>query len=587
MSNAAKKMSVAITSLPAFTRDFFGSAEVISYIGSGEIGGKASGLAFIKDILTAQFPGGTLGSIQIGIPRLVVLGTGVFDRFMEGNKLYEVACSDLPNDRIAHAFQMADFPAEHIGDLQGLIAAVHTPLAIRSSSLLEDAMFEPFAGVYETKMIPNNQPDVTARFQRLVEAIKFVYASVFFRGAKDYIKITGNKVTDEKMAVIIQEVVGSPCGQRYYPTLAGVARSHNFYPMGRAHPEDGVVDLALGLGKTIVDGGLAWSYSPAYPQIAPPTASPSELLKVTQTEFWAVNMGKPPDHDPIKETEYLIKGTLAEAEYDGALDLVASTYRAQDDRMVMGTGSDGPRAITFAPILDGGELPLNELLKTLLKKCEEAVGCEVEIEFALTVDPRREQPPRFGFLQVRPMVVAHGKVDISEDELHGGRVLAGTEKALGNGLVENIRDIVYVKPQGFEAKFTRLIAAELEMINRQAVDEKWPYLLIGFGRWGSSDPWLGIPVTWSQISGARVIIEATLPTMDVELSQGSHFFHNMTSFQVCYFAIHHAGEHRIDWAWLDSQPEIHQGEHIRHIKLQTPLAVKVDGRSGRGVITHD
>lgn len=587
MSNAAKKMRVSTESLPAFSRDFFGSAEVISYIGPGEIGGKASGLAFAKDILAAHFVDHPFGPIEIGIPRMVVLATGVFDRFMERNKLYEVACSDMPDERIAYAFQKADFPAEFIGDLQGLISAVHTPLAIRSSSLLEDAMFEPFAGVYETKMIPNNQADVMTRFHRLVEAIKFVYASVFFRGAKDYIKITGNKVTDEKMAVIIQEVVGSLRSQRYYPTLAGVARSHNFYPMGRACPEDGVVDLALGLGKTIVDGGLAWSYCPAYPQIAPPTASPSELLKLTQTQFWAVNMGKPPDHDPIKETEFLIKGTLAEAEYDGALDLVASTYRAQDDRMVMGTGSDGPRAVTFAPILDGGELPLNELLKVLLKRCEETVGSEVEIEFALTTDPQREHPPRFGFLQVRPMVVSHGKVDVSDEELLGEKVLAGTTKALGNGLIEDIRDVVYVKPQGFEAKFTRLIAEELATINRQIVDDKVPYLLIGFGRWGSSDPWLGIPVEWSQISGARVIIEATLPTMDIELSQGSHFFHNLTSFQVCYLAIHHAGDYQIDWAWLDGQPEVSHGDYVRHVRLQTPLKVKVDGRSGRGVISHD
>ncbi len=580
------RLSRSTTDLTPFGRDFFGSKEVLTYIGSGFIGGKASGLAFAREVIADAFPDGSFQGIEVSIPRLTVIATDVFLKFMERNKLYDVPFDDLMDDRIAHTFQQAHFPAEVVGDLRGLIAAVKTPLAIRSSSLLEDAMFEPFAGVYETKMIPNNQHDLDTRFKRLIEAVKFVYSSTFFRAARDYIAVTGRTVAEEKMAVIIQEVVGLRHSDRFYPHLAGVARSHNFYPRGHARPEDGVVDLALGLGKTIVDGGLAWSYSPAYPRANPPVASARELIKRTQTEFWAVNMGKPPAYDPVRETEYLVRNTLADAEYDGTLRFAASTYIAQDDRIVSGVGVDGPRVLTFAPILVVNEIPLNDLLSILLKKCEDAVGCEVEIEFAVTLDRRRGRPARFGFLQVRPMVVSHGRVDITAEEMADSHVLAASDKVLGNGVIETIADVVYVKPDCFDAQLTPAIPGELGPINRSLIAERRPYLLVGFGRWGSSDPWLGIPVEWAQISGARVMIEATLPNMDIELSQGSHFFHNLTSFQMFYFSVHHSGAYRIDWDWLNQQPSRTETAHVRHIRLGRPLTVKVDGRSGIGVISH-
>jgi len=581
---STKHPLITLDKLPRFDRDFFGSEKVLSYIGSGHIGGKASGLAFIKDFLAEHFRGQPFSGITVNIPRLVVIATDAFDNFMERTHLYETANSDLPDDRIAHAFQKAELPAEIVGDLRALIASVSTPLAIRSSSLLEDAMYEPFAGVYTTKMIPNNQTDVDTRFRKLVEAIKYVWASVFFRGAKDYLKIAGKSISDEKMAVIIQEVVGQRHNERYYPHFAGVARSYNFYPIGRAKPEEGVVNLALGLGKTIVDGGLVWSYSPAYPQLTPPVASPSDMLKLTQTEFWAVNMGQPPEHDPIHETEYMAKGNLQDADFDGTLRFVASTYRPEDDRMVIGAGPDGPRAITFAPILVDQEAPINQLIKELLTICEKAVGSAVEIEFAVTLDSRHAVPARFGFLQVRPMVVSDSKIEIEPQEMSGDAVLAASERTMGNGLIDTISDIVFVRPDKFEAKHTRKIATELELINRSIVAEGCRYLLIGFGRWGSSDPWLGIPVEWNQISGAKVIIEATLPGMDVEQSQGSHFFHNLTSFQVCYMSVHHAGQYKIDWKWLEKQKEVAGTDLVSHIRLVRPLTIKVDGRSGRGVI---
>ncbi len=570
--------------LAPFDRDFFGSGNVLTRIGSGAIGGKAAGLAFIKDIIDSRFGERDFGGIDVTVPRMAVLTTDVFDSFMSRNSLYELDFQELADDRIARAFQQADFPAEAIGDLRGLISVVHSPLAVRSSSMLEDALYEPFAGVYCTKMIPNNQHDIDTRFRKLVEAIKFVYASTFFRSARDYLDTTGRSPGDEKMAVVIQEVVGMRFDGHFYPHLSGVARSYNFYSVGRSRPEDGVVSLALGLGKTIVDGGISWTYSPRNPCVGPPVGSPAELLKLSQLTFWAINMGKPPEYDPLKETEYMATGSLADAERDGSLDFVASTFRVQDNRLEAGLRSPGPRVVTFAPILCGSTIPLNDLLTLLLELGEESVGCEVEMEFAMTLDPRRGIPARFGFLQVRPMVVSHERVDILPGEMTDGNLLASSDRVLGNGRAENIEDIVYVVPETFDAKNTPRIALELDTINRQMKEERRPYLLIGFGRWGSSDPWLGIPVEWGQVSGARAIVEATRPGMDTELSQGAHFFHNLSSFRVFYFSVHHAGDHRIDWAWLERQRETTRTEFVRHVRLDSPLVVKVDGRKGRGVI---
>lgn len=503
---------------------------------------------------------------------------------MHQNDLYDTGLSNIPDDRIAHAFQNAELPVELLGDLRTLISKVHSPLAIRSSSLLEDAIYEPFAGVYVTKMIPNNQPDTDTRFQKLVEAIKFVYSSVFFKDAKSYIGATKQSIENEKMAVIIQEVVGKRHWDRFYPHISGVARSYNFYPTGHANPEDGVVDLALGLGKTIVDGDRSWTYSPAFPKAVPPYNSIGDLLKETQTEFWTINMGRPPEYDPIKETEYMMKGNLKDAELDGTLDFLASTYVPDRDRISPGIGAKGPRLLNFAPILVNTQIPLNNLIKTLLKLCEDAVGTAVEIEFAITLDNRTGLPARFGFLQVRPMVVSDEKVDVSMDELIGDNILAASENVLGNGIIDGIQDVVYVKPESFSAQNSPHIAMELENLNRKFISSGNPYLLIGFGRWGSSDPWLGINVNWGQISGAKVIVEATLPDMNVELSQGSHFFHNITSLKISYFSVHHEGKYKIKWGWLDRQNVVTEMNYVKHVKLESPLKIKVDGRSGRGVI---
>jgi hypothetical protein len=467
-----------------------------------------------------------------------------------------------------------------------LVEEVHTPLAVRSSSLLEDGLLRPFAGVYETKMIPNNQPGTDARFHSLVEAIKLVYASTFFSDAKSYVRATDHTTADEKMAVIVQEVVGYRFGDHFYPHISGVARSFNFYPVGRARPEEGVVCLALGLGKTIVDGGLSWTFSPAHPKAPPPYGSLDELLDNSQRTFWSVNMGRPAEYNPIAETEYLVEADLATADYDGTLEHIASTLDSQADRLVPGTNLDGPRVLNFSPLLVLGELPLNDLVKALLTLSEAALDKPVELEFAVVLPSRRSDAARLGFLQVRPMLVSDEVVEIAEEELAQPDLLVASERSMGNGRIDSVRDVVYAVPERFEAAQTRAITGELEQLNASLLEQERPYLVIGFGRWGSSDPWLGIPVQWGQICGARVIVEATLPDMNVELSQGSHFFHNLSSFGVSYLMVHHTSPRPIYWQWLASQPSETETRFLRHLRLSHPLRVKVDGRSCRGAVWH-
>ena len=567
--------------LPRFERDLFEGQESFTCIGGGAIGGKAAGLAFADDVLRRHLPDSRFGNITVNIPRLTVLAAGVFDAFLNINHLHEIAYSEEPDHIIALAFQKGDLPADIIGDLRALINKVTQPLAIRSSSLLEDAIYEPFAGVYATKMIPNNQPDADTRFRKLIEAIKLVYASTFFAEARGYRRATGKESKDEKMSVIIQEVVGRRHEDRFYPDVAGVIRSYNFYPIGDARPEDGLVELAIGLGKTIVDGGMSWAYSPSFPKVSPPFTT-AELLRQTQTEFWAVNMGRPPAFDPVRETEYMKTEPIGIAEEDGILASLVSTYDRANDRVVMGMAVAGPRIVNFAPLIRLDDYPLNELLITLERIFKEEVDADVEMEFALTFEGGEHV--RFGFLQVRPMVVSQELVEVSDEEFAAVGVIVSSDRVMGNGQNDTITDIVFVKPDVFDAKETRQIVSEIDAVNRNLLSDNRPYLLIGFGRWGSSDPWLGIPVNWSNIAGARVLVEATSPNMNVELSQGSHFFHNISSFGVFHFSVRHDSDHRIDWEWLKRQEVIGESGHLCHVRVDMPIKVKVDGRSGRGVI---
>ncbi len=578
---------VIAADLPQFDRNFWDGTFRFTRIGSGSIGGKASGLIFVKDLLASHLGEfSNTPDIRINVPTLAVIATGFFDEFLKLNRLAELKLDEMTDERIGHAFQKADLPVELLGDLRALSQQVKTPLAIRSSSLLEDKLGRPFAGVYATKMIPNNQFDADSRFRKLVEAIKCVYASTFFREAREYIQTTGNDPREEKMAVIIQEIVGLRHGDRFYPDISGVARSFNYYPTGPALPEQGVASLALGLGKTIVDGGVSWTYSPAHPRIPPPFGSIDEVMEGTQSTFWAVNMGKPPAYDPVSETEYLVSATLADAESDEVLRYLASTFDPERDRLVPGTFASGPRVVNFAPVLVLEQLPLNYVVRALLRAAEKSVGEKVEIEFAITIQPHREGIPtvRVGFLQVRPIVVSQEVVSVSEEDLHDPSAIVASNSVLGNGTSDDIVDIVYVRPDTFSAENTRVIAQEIGEQNKELREQKRPYLLIGFGRWGSTHPSLGIPVDWSQISGARSIVESTLPNMNVDFSQGSHFFHNLSSFEATYFMLRYDGDFRIDWEWLAKQALIRETGYIRHVRCDHPLLIRVDGRRGWGVI---
>jgi hypothetical protein len=428
-------------------------------------------------------------------------------------------------------------------------------------------------------MIPNSQYDADIRFRQLVEAIKLVYASTFFKAATDYRQMIGHSDAEEKMAVILQEVVGKRYPDRFYPELSGVARSYNYYPMQPARPEDGVVHLALGLGKTIVDGGISWIYSPAFPKVDPPYGSVRKMLGGTQHEFWAINMGEPPLYDPTHETEYLVRENLTTAEKDGTLRYLASTYDLQSDRLSIGTGFKGPRALTFAPLLVLEEVPLNQMIITLLKVAEAALESPVEIEFAMTFNPQR-----FAFLQVRKIALSAEKISISDDEMANPDLLLASSNALGNGCEDRILDIVYVKPENFQFKYTLAIAAELRQLNRKLLDQKSPYLLIAIGRLGTTDEWLGVPVQWGEICGARAVIEVAQQNAKVELSQGSHYFHNIINLGVKYFTVPFNSPTRPDWDWLSRQEVVEETGFVRHVRLESPLQVKIDGQTSRGVI---
>lgn len=556
----------------------------IDFIGTGEVGGKAHSLIIADEIVSELNLKGKYSSFSIDIPKFTVLKTGVFDDFMQMNGLYKIALSDADDSRIAHEFQKADLPFEVLKDLRDLISKANKPLAIRSSSLLEDSKFEPFAGIYNTKMLPNNQMDIDIRCRKLYEAVKLVYASTFFKAPKDYMKATKHRIEEEKMAVIIQEVIGRKHDDRFYPDISGVARSYNFYPMGRSKPEEGVVDLAVGLGKTIVDGGMAWTYSPEDPAQSPPYGSLSDMLKNTQNEFWHIRMSEPEEYDPINETEFMLLSNITEAEKDSAISFSASTV-SDSGRITPGIGSDGPRIVNFAPVLKLELLPLNDVIKDLLKISAEKFKTPVEIEFAVTTDGEGYNASgRFGFLQVRPMVVSNENVEISDKEFGDKKNIITSEFVLGNDCSETITDIVFVKPDVFNAKNTKKIAIELEKFNSKLTDQNKKYLLIGFGRWGSSDHWLGIPVNWGQISNVHTIVEAGLENMNVELSQGSHFFHNMTSFGVNYFSVPAYYEHDINWDYLKKLKVISQSENVIHAECKKPLIIKVDGKTGKGII---
>ncbi|MGK9477278.1 PEP/pyruvate-binding domain-containing protein [Melioribacter sp. OK-6-Me] len=548
-------------------------------IGKDEVGGKAAGLLSASSILhkiKKEIP----PTINLFIPGMVIIASDIFDKFIERNELLEYAIDEDDERYLNKKFLSSVFPNEYLGELYSILNEAKFPLAVRSSGLLEDSQDEPLAGIYKTKMI-NPQPGApNLRFNRLIDSIKFVYASVYSEAAKNYFSVSGYPIEREKMAVILQRVAGEKHYNRFYPDFSGVAKSYNFYPFGKARPVDGIVHLALGLGKTIVDGDIVWSYSPAFPKHKLPYKNNKDLLNLTQKKFWAIDISSSVKYDPLKETEFLLHEELSTAEYDNVLKNLASTYVTYDDKIIMGLGYQGPRIVDFSPLIELNMYGFNDFMKILLNNFETEYKVPVEIEFACWQD-YKNSILNFAFLQVRPMKKYTDPIE--EFELNVDNVVLKSNKVLGNGIIEGIDDIVIVKRENFDMKNSTIIADQISQMNKKFIKEYKKYILIGFGRWGTADPWLGIPVEWSNVNAAKVIIEINLMNLNVEFSQGSHFFHNLLNLDVPYFSLNYDTDY-IDWEWIEKQRTIDELKFVKHIKADSKLIVKVDGKKGKGVI---
>ncbi|MFH0917114.1 MAG: PEP/pyruvate-binding domain-containing protein [bacterium] len=556
----------------------FDTQDSFSRIGEGSLGGKARALAFVRhllrDIGEEEFPG-----VKITVPPALVLSTGVFDRFIEDNDLRAFAMRSDDDYEIHERFAAGVFPPEIEQRLAAYLELVDHPLAVRSSSLLEDSQYQPLAGVYETYMLPNNHPDRDERLRHLVTAVKKVFASTFLTYAKNYFKVTPYRLEEEKMAVMIQKLVGARHENRFYPHFAGVARSYNFYPSPPLAAEDGVVAVALGLGRTVVDGEQSLAFCPKYPQHLVQFSTVDDMVANSQRNFIALDLDG--ESDEAAERHY----PLAVAEADGTLALLVSTYSPENDAVYDGTSRPGVRLVSFAPILKQHAFPLPEILARLMELGRWGMNTEVEIEFAGDLSASGDGPREFGFLQMRPLAMSRESQELEVDDARPEEIVCRSSSVMGNGKLAHIRDVLAVDYARFERAKSREIAAEVARFNAELSAEGLPYILIGLGRWGSADPWLGIPVTWEQISGARVIVESGLKDIKVTPSQGSHFFQNLTSFRVGYFTVNpETGDGFLDWEWLGSQPAQREGEFVRHLHFSEPLVVKINGKQQRGVI---
>ena len=552
-------------------------------IGSGSLGGKARGLAFVRHLLRTRRIAKRFPGVRISVPPAVVIATDIFDQFLAENNLSDFALHCDDDSEIQQRFLDSQLPAPLTDSLKAFLEEVHYPLAVRSSSLLEDSQYQPFTGVYETFMLGNQHADPKIRLDELSEAIKRVYASTFSQHAKAYVRATPYRLEEEKMAVILQQVVGAHHGQRFYPDFSGVVRSHNFYPVEPMTCSDGIAAVALGLGRTVVDGGKCISFCPRYPRNLLQFSSVEDILANTQTEFCALELdGGPPGGGPGHLRE--VRFGLDVAEADGTLHAVASTYSAENDAVYDGLSRPGPRLVTFAPMLKHGLFPLPSIVEVLVRAGEEALGNPVEVEFAVRL-PQADEPAEFGFLQIRPLTLARDHQELAIENVEASQLICQSTKVLGNGRIENLRDMIVVDSQRFERGRSQEVAEAVAHFNAVLSAENRPYLLIGVGRWGSNDPWLGIPVEWDEISGARVIVEAGFRDFRVTPSQGSHFFQNLTAFQVGYFTVNpDAGEGSLDWQWLAEQPAVEERGCVRHVEMAHPLRVVMNSRTSQGVI---
>ncbi|MBT3173812.1 MAG: phosphoenolpyruvate synthase [Lentimicrobiaceae bacterium] len=580
------RISKARGVISQFNRDTFDKYFSITRLGQGSIGGKARGLAFLDTLIKRNNLYTYFDKIEIAIPKTVVIGTDIFDEFMDINKLYSIALSDTYSDQeILDRFLESKLPETALGDIYKIASSIESPLAIRSSSLLEDSQYQPFAGIYNTYMIPFRKNDPERMFSMMQSAIKAVYASAYYADSKAYMQATKNVIDEEKMAIVIQEVVGSSYGDKFYPTISGVGRSIDYYPLEPGVPEDGTVSLAFGLGKYIVDGGLSLRFCPRYPKNILQTSTPELALRETQKYFFALDVS---DHELIlkpNDGESLKKLNIKEAEKDKSLKPIASTYIMQDNVVRDGYNYQGKKLVTFSNILKHDTIPLAEVLDRILRLGEEEMGNPVEIEFAIDLKLKKGEKASLKLLQIRPVASKDESVNITDEELKKSDSLIVSRSALGNGVINNIHDIVYVRTQNFDASKTNEIVEYIDSLNKNFIEREENYILVGPGRWGSSDPWLGISVNWSQISAARLIVESGLEDYRIDPSQGTHFFQNLTSFRIGYFTINpfiNDGIYDIDF--LDKQPAVFENEFVRHVKFDKSLRIIIDGKKNLGMV---
>lgn len=568
-----------------FDKNSFDEFTIFSRIGEGSIGGKARGLAFVNSIIKKNRIFNKFKDVLITIPRTVVLSTDIFDEFMENNQLYKLALSECEDEVILKAFVEADLPGRVYQDLYAFLSvSQNQPIAVRSSSKLEDSHYQPFAGIYSTYMIPR-EPDNQQMVRMISDAIKEVYASVYYHTSKAYMTATSNVIDEEKMGIIIQEVCGTRHGARFYPTISGVARSYNFYPIGSEKTEDGIASIALGLGKYIVDGGVSLRFSPKHPKKVLQLSTPELALRDTQKYFYALDLNTASFRHSTDDGVNIMKLKIKDAEGDSSLKHVASTYDYQSQMIRDGMWEGGKSIITFSNILNHAKFPLAEILQTLLETGQKEMKNPIEIEFAVNLDTPPGVPYIFNFLQIRPIVANDQVVDLDIDQVPEEQIIISSDSALGNGLFRGIRDFVYIKPESFDPARNKDIAGDVEKINANFIERGEHYILVGPGRWGSSDPWLGIPIKWPQISRARLIVESGLKNYRIDPSQGTHFFQNLTSFRVGYFTINpFLNDGRYDVEFLDGLPAVYEDAYIRHVRFEEPLQVLVDGKRQKGII---
>jgi hypothetical protein len=569
------------TSVTPFERSNLASYFEISRIGKGALGGKARGLSFLAKLVSKYISDDMFPNLRITIPRTLVISTDIYESFLAQNSLPNQELFDLPDERIALKFMSASLPATVLGDLRAFIHNSRKPLVIRSSGVLEDSLLQSFAGIYDSILLPNESWETDFRFQDVCNAVKYVYASTFFEKARTYIKSTPKNIGDEKMAVIIQEVVGRKHETFFYPAISGVAKSYNYYPSGGCKQEDGIVYLALGLGKAIVDGGSTFGFCPESPTV-PLYGTPKDFMRYSQRKFYALNLKSVYRIvERNEETSYSILG-IDDARRHGMLDKIASTYVRQDDSLYPGVYEEGSLVIDFGPITQYDVIPLAKVLKLLLRISEITLGYPVEIEFAVNIGQTESERAELVILQIRSMVPPGKTSDIVIGDFDAKTDICYSENALGNGILDTIQDIIYVK-SSFNMSTSAQVVNQLRSLNSKLMEEKKPYMLIGPGRWGSADHWLGIPVIWSDIAGVKVIIETPFKERAIDPSQGSHFFHDLISSQVGYL-ITKDGKGNIDAQWLDSLPVIEDMTDVRHVRTPFELEVKIDGKQGKAVI---